>query len=207
MPDTNRLEKIDWKTKEGFYHQLSKCSKEHFRKKIRRHEHNFIVETISGPVSEKDINSWYKLYCNVKNRSLELNTFHLPKKLFAQMLNNENWEVLTMKLKDESLDSDEHVCIVFSYKSTDTYIPMVIGLDYKHNKEYNIYRQALYQLAMRSSALGKKKMYLGFGASIEKRKVGATSCPVHAYMNVKDSFNHEVLSGINKISEKSFVQI
>jgi hypothetical protein len=36
--------------------------------------------------------------------------------------------------------------------------------------------------------------------------MGAKTSLVHAYMNVKDSFNHEVLSGINKISEKSFVQ-
>jgi hypothetical protein len=206
MPDTNRLENITWKNKEAFQQQLSKCSKEHFRKKVRRHENRFQVEIKTGPASEEELNTWYDLYCNVKNRSLELNTFHLPKKLFANMVNNENWEVLTLKLKTEHTDIPETVCIVFSYKSSDSYVPMIIGLDYKHNKEFNIYRQALYQLVVRCTALGKKKMYLGFSASIEKRKMGATTTAVHAYMNVKDSFNHEVLSGINKISEKSFVQ-
>jgi len=206
MPDTNRIESLGWKNNDDFYQQLSKNSKEHFRKKVRRHEQKFVVEVIGESVTKKDIDSWYDLYCNVKNRSLDLNTFQLPKKLFSQLLKNRNWEALTLKIKDDQGKADTPVCVVFSYKTSDSYIPMIIGLNYNYNKEYNIYRQALYQLVMRATALGKQNMNLGFSASIEKRKMGAKTIPVHAYMNIKDSFNQEVLSGINKISEKSFLQ-
>lgn len=200
MPETNLIEEISWSNPDQFYQQLSRCSRDHFRKKVRRYEHEFETEVITSD-SPSMIDQWYQLYENVKEHSLELNTFALPKKLFAQLLENPNWEVLTLKLKKQ-LSKKEAVCVVFCYKSGSSYNPMIIGIDYQYNGEFHVYRQALYQVVLRAATLRKQKIYLGFSASIEKKKVGSKATPVYAYMHTKDSYNHQVLSEINKISGK-----
>lgn len=88
--------------------------------------------------------------------------------------------------------------MVYSYQSGDGYIPMIIGLDYTFNQEYKIYRQALYQLVMRTKELNKKKVLLGFSANVEKHKVGAAAIPTYGYMQYKDSFNIETLEALNR---------
>ena len=160
------------------------------------------VSIEENPAEEK-IDHWYSLYENVKNNSLELNTFTLPKKLFVNIANDPSWETLTLKLTscNEGLSAGrrtplekETVCVVFSYISGDNYIPMIIGLDYSYNKEYKVYRQALYQLVMRAKMLGKKKVHLGFSAGIEKKKLGALTFPTYAFMQVRDSYNAQALA-------------
>ena len=196
MPDSNVINELAWNDEEEFYQRLSKCSKAHFRKNIRRHQEKFRVG-IERHATEKDIDHWYSLYENVKSHSLELNTFTLPRKLFANIAKDPRWEVLSLKLDtDDKRDPEKPVCMVFSYIAGDNYIPMIIGLDYSHNKEYKIYRQALYQLVMRGKMLGKKKILLGFAAPVEKKKVGAVAVPTYAFMQLRDSYNAETLAAM-----------
>jgi hypothetical protein len=90
--------------------------------------------------------------------------------------------------------------MVFSYKTPATYVPMIIGLDYTHNLEYGIYRQALYQLLLRAKKLGKEKVLLGFSAETEKQKFGARPVKTYAYMHTSDSYNMEELAGYTSIA-------
>lgn len=200
MPDTNIVEKLEWKNKEDFYSQLSKRSRQHLREDVKKHENKFDISIIQGMASSDEIDYWYQLYRNVQQHSFELNTFPLPKKVFSTLLKNENWEALTLSLKqqDDPEASGKPVCIIYSYQSGDAYIPMIIGLDYTFNKEYKIYRQALYRLVMRAKELSKKKVLLGFSANVEKHKVGAVAMPTYGYMQYKDSFNVEVLEALNR---------
>lgn len=194
MPDNNVITDLSWNNADEFYQGLSKCSKANFRKHVRRYQENYEVSIEQNP-SEKNIGHWYSLYENVKNNSLELNTFTLPKKLFANIANHTSWEILSLKLSPEASKSPKQtVAVVFSYTAGDNYIPMIIGMDYSCNKEYKIYRQALYQLVMRGKTLGKKKIHLGFSATIEKKKVGAAIFPAYAFMQVRDSYNAEALA-------------
>jgi 7-keto-8-aminopelargonate synthetase-like enzyme len=201
MPDTNILNTLShWNTKEEFYLNLSSRSRQHYREDVRRHEDKFIVEVISDGASEEEIEYWYQLYLNVKNHSLELNTFALPKKLFFELFNNKNWEVLILKLKPKYYDEinrNKPVCIVLNYKSKEAYIPMIIGLNYNFNEQHKVYRQALFQIVLRAKCLKAQKVLLGFSASIEKKKVGATSISTYAYLQNKDNFNAAVVSEIN----------
>jgi hypothetical protein len=141
------------------------------------------------------VDHWYQLYQNVKAHSLELNTFDLPRKWFERLFDNPKWEVLELRLKGE--DSGP-VCIVFSYKSNSLYAPMVIGIDYTHNKAYKIYRQALYQLVLRAKDLHAEKVCLGLAAAVEKKKVGAAQIPAYAYIHSRDTFNMEVLASLKE---------
>lgn len=208
MPDTNIKEDMNWKCKEEFYLSLSERSRQHFREDVRKHENKFQIKIVSETPSDEDINYWYQLYLNVKNHSYDLNTFTLPKKLFYHLLNNKNWEVILLQLKNENEHSlNMPVCIVFCYKTKDNYVPMIIGLDYTLNADYKIYRQALYQMVLRAKALGKKKIYFGFAASIEKKKMGAKPLKIFAYMHSKDSYNMEVLAGMKEGKSAHFKQI
>jgi len=199
MPDNHVVSDLSWNDAEEFYQGLSKRSRQHFREDVRKYREKYEVSIENNP-TEEDIDHWYSLYENVKNNSLELNTFTLPKKLFTNIANDASWEVLLLKLRPEAnSDLKKTVCAVFSYTAGDNYIPMIIGLDYTYNKEYKIYRQALYQLVMRGKMLGKKKIHLGFSATIEKKKVGAVVYPVHAFMQIRDSYNAEALAGMNLV--------
>ncbi|MEO6733996.1 MAG: aminotransferase class I/II-fold pyridoxal phosphate-dependent enzyme [Ferruginibacter sp.] len=197
MPDTHRLESLSWNNPTELYESLSPNGKNHLRKKVLRNIDCFTVEVISISDWTEEIENWFQLYLNVKNNSLELNTFALPGKLFTQLALNENWEMLQLTLKNpgDALDAVP-CCVVFSYKTKEAYIPMIIGLDYTNNQKYGIYRQALYQITLQAKKLGKNKILLGFSATIEKQKLGAKPIPTFAYMHSKDSFNLEAMSAI-----------
>lgn len=196
MPDNNVVTDMSWSNAEEFYKHLSKWSKAHFRKQVKKYQDKLEI-CIERNATEKDIDHWYALYENVKNNSLELNTFTLPKDLFKNIANNRSWEILTIKLSPGTKEPKKTVCVVFSHIGGDSYIPMIIGLDYSCNKEYKVYRQALYQLVMRGKMIGKKAVHLGFSAAIEKKKVGAVSFLTYAFMQIRDSFNAEILASMN----------
>jgi hypothetical protein len=196
MPDNNVVTDLSWSNPEEFYQGLSKWSKAHFRKQVKKYQDKLDICIERNPTKE-DIDHWYALYENVKNNSLELNTFTLPKDLFINIANDRSWEILTIKLSPGTQEPQKTVCVVFSHIGGDSYIPMIIGMDYSCNKEYKVYRQALYQLVMRGKTIGKKAVHLGFSAAIEKKKLGAVSFLTYAFMQIRDSFNAEILASMN----------
>ncbi len=202
MPDTHKL-KIDWADMQGFFGSLSKWSKIQLKKKVKRNEDKFIIDFVRVEHSESTIDLYYELYCNVHGHGFELNTFPLSKHVFLALAKHPDWEIMVLKLKEQA-PAAKPVGVVFSHVAGHTYIPMIIGLDYRYNREFNIYRQALYQLVVRATELGKKNMDLGFSASIEKMKMGAKPISVHAYMNSRDNFNQAVLVQMNKIQDKTY---
>jgi hypothetical protein len=51
-------------------------------------------------------------------------------------------------------------------------------------------------LVKRGKELGCFRINLGFSASVEKKKVGASVTTVHAYMQAKDNYNFQVLANM-----------
>jgi 7-keto-8-aminopelargonate synthetase-like enzyme len=202
MPENNVVTNMNWQTKEDFYNVLSQRSRQHFREDIKKHENKFEVK-IETDYSDKNLDYWYSLYENVKNNSLDLNTFTLPKKVFQQMLTSNKWEVisLTVKKQFDFIGIQKPIAIVFCHKTTDIYTPAIMGLDYCYQKEYKVYRQMLFQLVLRGKALGCKHINLGFSATTEKKKLSALPIPTFGYMQAKDSYNFQVLANMemNKV--------
>jgi hypothetical protein len=196
MPDNNIVNDLSWNNTEEFYQSLSKRSRQHFREDVKKYREKYEINVEHHP-TEEHIDHWYSLYEQVKNNSLELNTFTLPKKIFTNIANDPSWEILSLKLTPHDGGPMKTVCVVFSHVAGDNYIPMIIGMDYSCNKEYKVYRQALYQLVMRAKMLGKKKVRLGFSAVVEKKKVGAVNFPTYAFMQIRDSYNAEALATMN----------
>jgi 7-keto-8-aminopelargonate synthetase-like enzyme len=197
MPENNIVTEMNWETKEDFYNSLSQRSRQHFREDIKKHEDKFDVK-IETDYSNENLDYWYGLYENVKNNSLDLNTFILPKKAFEQMLTSNKWEVISLTVKNQFdfIGIEKPIAVVFCYKTTDTYMPVIMGLDYRYQKEYKIYRQMLFQLVLRGKALGCKQVNLGFSATTEKKKVSAMQVPTFGYMQAKDSYNFQVLANM-----------
>ncbi len=203
MPNSNIVPALSWQTPQEFYQTLSINGRNHLRKKVLRHSDQFETEIIKVSGWQEEVEHWYALFQNVKQKSLELNTFDLPINLFYKLALDENWETLQLTLRDARLNPDQQpCCMVFSYKTPTAYIPMIIGLDYTHNPEFGIYRQALYQLLLRAKKLGKEKVLLGFSAETEKQKFGAKPIQSFAYMHTIDSYNMEELSGLSSIVYK-----
>ncbi|MGC4102351.1 aminotransferase class I/II-fold pyridoxal phosphate-dependent enzyme [Ferruginibacter sp.] len=208
LPDSHVVGSLSWNSPQEFYDSLSVNNRSHIRKKVLRHTARFNVEVVKVSSWLEEVEHWFSLYQNVKEKSLELNTFSLPLKLFKNLALDENWEVLQLTLHDDGLQNDSKpCCMVYSYKTGDSYIPLIIGMDYEENAEFNIYRQALYQIMLRAKKLGKSKVLLGFSAGLEKQKFGAHAQKVYAYMHSYDSYNMEQLAVYSSVSRKNTKKI
>lgn len=192
MPDANIIPELNWKSEHEFVSGLSRKSKQHYKADIARFIDEFEVRKVESPTSE-DILNWHKLYCNIKNRSLELNTFTLPRKFFEKIATHTNWDILTLHLKERP---EETIAVLCSYKSGNSYSPMILGMDYRYLHSHKLYKQCLFRVIMRSKELECNKMYFGFSANTEKRKVGAEQVPTFAFLQVKDDFNIKEIENI-----------
>ncbi len=204
LPDAHEMRKdfIDWETPEYYLTKLPYKARHNVRRDVLRYEQFYDVKIIST-TSESELNHIYRLYCNVKDRSMELNTFSLNKKIIAAMINDPNWEVITLTLKKEFDDrgQDLPIAVGFIYKAENVFCPMVVGIDYYYLFSYKNYKQIIYQVVKRARQLGLKKIYLGFTASVEKQKFGAVPVPKVAYVQSNDSFNMQVLE-LNKTQQR-----
>lgn len=196
LPPTNIIEDVNWKSADELYNKLSKNAKTQVRKKVIRNMHLFETTVLSGKTKKVDLDHVYELYLAVKNSSLELNTFALPIKYFKAILENDDWEIIQLTIRDHQ----RPCCYIMCHGSGKSYNPMVIGLDYEFNTEYNIYRQALYQVMLRAAAYGAGTIHFGFSADVEKQKLGAVPYPTFAYMHTDDTYNMERMSLFSQVN-------
>ena len=203
LPENHIIEELSWNDINDYLGTLSKKSRRHVREFALRHEDKYESKVINCS-SIKDTDYWYQLYLNIKSNSLTLNTFTLPFKVFLNMVDDKNWDVITLTLKPDFDQRKERkpVAVMFSYINDNIYNPMVLGLDYSFNKEYKCYRQAVYRVVMRAKELGLSKVRLGYSASIEKKKFGAKIISSVAYMQTKDNYNMEVLATMSVMAGK-----
>lgn len=187
MPDSHLIELSATPNRPSFISSLESKKRIHLNNDVLKYEGLFQVE-VADSATEADIDVWYELYSNVKQRNLAVNDFKLPKKLFQKISASALWDVIEIKLKE----SGKTVAIGFAYKNGN-YSPVVLGLDYEYLTEYKIYKQLLFQAVMRAVELKSNKIFLGLTASLEKRKLGAKAIKNVAYMQVKDNYNLSVI--------------
>ena len=130
--------------------------------------------------------------------------FDYPKNILKKLSKHPNWEFIVLKLKPEFDTRAERkaVAVMWCYK-TKTHISfMIIGMDYSFNKEFKVYKQAMYQVLKRARMLGLQRVYLGLSADFEKRKYAAVQHTRVAYLQTKDNFNMEVIESMAAISSQ-----
>lgn len=193
MPEASLI-RPSWKNEEEFLAQLPKQYRYHVRKQVLEHDPEFRVEVLrqgDRSLSEAEFDRLYELYLNVKKRSLDLNTFDLPRSLFAQMLNHAGWEISLFYLK--SVSETSPVGFSASYAGPTQYVLMLVGLDYEYSITHGTYRQALMQTLRRALALGSQTIYMGFDAAFEKKRFGAKAHQPCMYFQSADHYQAEVL--------------
>ena len=156
------------------------------------------VET--RPPTAAELDRMESLYRAVTSRSLELNTFDLPRRFFAAAGAREGWEILALRPRAEDGDGAcggaPLVGFVVSTRSAARYTPLVVGLDYRFVRERGLYRQCLRHSVLRAKSLGAEWVSLGIGAPLEKSRFGAHSEPAQLFMSVDDAFVFEQLEAL-----------
>jgi 7-keto-8-aminopelargonate synthetase-like enzyme/predicted N-acyltransferase len=192
MPESCVVQNHVWHTYEEFTETLSPRSRKHFSKEIEPYEKYYDV-TIKDKLSKSEIERAYQLYHNVKDNNYAINTFKYSQEVFENMNESQNWEFILLALKTET--ENPFVGVMFCYKNNNhTYVPELIGMDYKWAKEYQLYRQLLFQTIKRANALQFQKIDFGVSASFEKRKLGAQIIPKVAYVQARDNYAMEVMN-------------
>lgn len=177
-----------------FLYSLSVKSRYHIRKHMIDNEHLFECSSDNSN-NNHDINHFYKLYLNIKANSYKINTFDIPKKFFEKAIDHDRWETLTLRLKI----NNQLCCFILSYKNVNNgFCPMIIGIDYKLNKEFSCYRQGLFQLYKRATKLKSRKIYLGMDASVEKKKLEAAAIRKSLFLRADDNFSMELISTLKQ---------
>ncbi|MFV8351745.1 aminotransferase class I/II-fold pyridoxal phosphate-dependent enzyme [Flavobacterium sp. XS2P14] len=191
MPETCIIQNTEWNSIEEFSTSLSPRSRKHFLKEVLPFEQSFDI-VIKDKLTKEESEQGYKLYQNVKNNNHAINTFTYPIEVFQKMEEHSKWEFILLYLKNEN--TNPLVGILFCYKNTaHTYVPTLIGMDYTHAKEFQLYRQLLFQTIKRAKELNFNKIDFGVSATFEKRKLGATIIPKVAYIQARDNFSMELM--------------
>ncbi|PHR86790.1 MAG: aminotransferase class I/II [Leeuwenhoekiella sp.] len=199
MPESAQYINFDWEDETGYVQSLSKKSRVHFRKDIALYREKVRIE-IYASLDEADLERCYQLYKNVKQANLGLNTFAYPKQLFETMNASTRYEFLVLYQNDTP--GNLILGVMFCYKSVNTYVPNLVGLDYEFVQEFQTYRQLLYQTILRAKALGKQRIDFGMTAGFEKRKLGAELFQNVSYIQVKDNFKLESLGILQGATKK-----
>jgi hypothetical protein len=194
MPDSCVVQNGDWTTYEEYAKELSPRSRKHFSKEILPFERHYDV-MIKDKLDKTEIERAYQLYSNVKNNNYAINTFLYPQEVFENMNQSPNWEFILLTLKNNT--ETPFIGVMFCYKNHNhAYVPELVGMDYKWAKEYQLYRQLLFQTIKRANALQFPKIDFGVSASFEKRKLGARIIPKVAYVQARDNFAMEAMNAL-----------
>ena len=201
LPNTNIIKNdiLTFNSTEEYLSKLSANSRKKIKEHAIRYEKYYNVEIIHNTeVSEDELEEWYQLYLQIKNKSFEINTFKAPKKLFHEALKDKNWEFLKLSLKKEYAENGVSpiLAIGLIFKTDKTYSPMLLGLDYNYQQEFSNYRQAIFQAVKRANQLGLETVFMGFTADIEKRNFGAEAAHRIAFVQANDTFNLNMIEMI-----------
>jgi hypothetical protein len=198
MPDSYVMAPVP-SDDEAWLAGLSQRSRAHQRRTVLARAPEFEVELLrrGGRVpSEHELEELTNLYRNVRERSLELNSFELPVTLLRDMLAHDCWELMVLRLRPEAGGDPPPVAFGAHFIGKRHYAPMIVGLDYRFVGSRGSYRQALRQALVRARAHGAERMLLGMGAGLEKHRLGARPEQRVAFVQSTDHYSHEALAGL-----------
>lgn len=190
MPNSNVIENPYWKDNSELLSLIdNKKKRDNIKEFALRHCHKFSVE-YKKEVSEKELNLYYSLFQNVKDRNFSFNFFDFPKKLPSVLKKHKDWEFIEVKIAE---NNDVVIC-VWCFEGETFYCPLFMGLNYDYLNSHHIYKQAVYQCVKRGNDLKKSKTYLGFSADFEKQKYLAKTVKKNAFIKFDDTYNLELIA-------------
>ena len=196
LPDNHAIEQLDWRDQDGYVARLESRYRSDLRREVLRHACGFRVQV--GPLSPDEVDHAYTLYEQVFHRSFEINVYKLPLEYFKALAEDRAYDVIRLHLVEDSRKQPCPVAVMFSHFEGGAYHAMFVGLDYDFVSSHNIYKQILYQTAMRAHALAATRLDLAFTARLAKRKIGAQAQPTYAFVRLSDHFNASILESMSR---------
>lgn len=196
MPEVCIMPNLTWNTIEEYSQLLSKRSRAHLKKEVLPFEQTYKT-VVTGELDSRELLYCYNLYLNVKKHNYAVNSFTYPIELFKKMNGDPHWEFILLYLReaDKECSSEMPVGVLFCYKNCGwTYVPSLIGMDYKIPPKFNLYRQLLFQAIRQAKRLHFKVVDFGVTATFEKKKLGAEIIPKVAFIQAKDNFSMELIN-------------
>jgi 7-keto-8-aminopelargonate synthetase-like enzyme len=200
-PDS-MVSELSWQSEDEMLRGLSRKFRRHHIAQVVPWNDTYSVDVISGGTRRPgpdELAHFYDLYLNVKERSFDLNTFALPRGVFALMTEDPGWELLTLRMRPGAIsDTPERpVAVVACFVGEDRYVPTVIGLDYRFIRSHGLYRQCLRHILLRAKQLGRRRVDFGMGAPLEKRRFGASAESTVYYVRAEDHYAFDVIHQIS----------
>jgi 7-keto-8-aminopelargonate synthetase-like enzyme len=171
----------------------------HQRKHVLPWDGAFDVEFVrkgDRVLTDAELDHLYELYCSVHRGGLDLNTFRLPRTVLRDMLEHDSWELMLMRPRENGRPDGMPVLFGAMFVGARHYAPIVVGLDYDFVQSHSSYRQGLRHALLRARALGSKRILLGMGARLEKRRFGAEAQDRVAFVQISDHYSQEVLASL-----------
>ncbi len=203
MPAPERLEAdLRWSDEEEFLAGLSRNSRRHQRRAVMPWNDAYDVEILrhGGRRPEpEEFEHWHALYRQVRDRSLELNSFELPHDLFERMLDGPGWEIALFRLRPGfgGVEGAPPVGLVATFLGRNHTVPTVLGLDDRFVRSHGLYRQCLRHTLWRAKELGCRRVCLGFGAPFEKKRFGARAVEGALYVQLRDHYAFDVIDQLS----------
>jgi hypothetical protein len=194
LPSANFItkESLQWSKDVEFKRSLSANDRRKL-KKVFDYKSHFEV-TFANYLSPDELDEWYDLYLNVQSKALEINTFPIPKEFIEIAVVHPNWEAMRITVKAEHNHGKEKVVAFgLTYRSNNSFAPMVLGIDYNFVRSHGLYRQAIFQLVKRASHLNIDQIFMGFTADIEKQRFGAIQQSKVAFALIDDTYTMQVI--------------
>jgi 7-keto-8-aminopelargonate synthetase-like enzyme len=192
---------IDFDGDDELLRRLSYKSRTHLRREVLAWEDKYETEVLrkGGRVPSADeLDHLHELYRAVEKRGFDLNSFGLPRHVFRRMLDHDCWELVLLRLRPEHGGPADGRPVAFGahFVGRAHYAPLVVGLDYDFVRSHRSYRQGLHRAIRRGRELGAQRVLLGMGATLEKRRFGATVEPRCAFVRATDHYAMEVMASL-----------
>ncbi|HYR09631.1 MAG TPA: aminotransferase class I/II-fold pyridoxal phosphate-dependent enzyme, partial [Longimicrobium sp.] len=128
----------------------------------------------------------YRLYLQVAERGLRINTFPLPESVVPALLSSPAWEVVALTLEAEAGGPGDGLPVAWfaGHRAGGHYAVFMCGVDYAYvaGTQTGAYRQLLLRMARRAREVGAHTLHLGMDAETEKQRFGAVAHPTCAYV-------------------------
>ncbi|HEY0019238.1 MAG TPA: bifunctional aminotransferase class I/II-fold pyridoxal phosphate-dependent enzyme/GNAT family N-acetyltransferase [Longimicrobium sp.] len=128
----------------------------------------------------------HRLYLQVAERGLRINTFPLPESVVPALLASPAWEVvaLTLDASAGGPGDGRPVAWFAGHRGGGHYAVFMCGVDYAYvaGTQTGAYRQLLLQMTRRARELGAHTLHLGMDAETEKQRFGAVAHSTCAYV-------------------------
>jgi hypothetical protein len=190
---------VDWASRDQYLARLSKRARRFQREQVEPHAGAFEVAILRPGDPAPLPGLWahlHRLYRNVWERSFHLNTFALPEDFLPRMLEHPGWEIATLRLRPGRSAAASALPQAFfaAHVGPERYAPVVVGLDYRSVREHGAYRQCLAWMIRRAEQLGRRRLLLGMGAELEKRRFGARPVARNVWIQLRDQLHAQVLA-------------